>query len=165
MASIGGHFWRSPKSAAEVTNALPLVCRFQKGIPCRGKYALFGWPPLEVTFGGHQNQLQRSPMHCPWSAVSKKVYNVGVNMHYLGGLHWRSPLEVTKISCRGHHHNVLGWVFSKRYIMLGLISYYIRYIYTVYFCISFLLYPWGSKSLPRTIMCSIFPIFCHTACW
>ena len=61
MASIGGHFWRSPKSAAVVTYALPLVCRFQKGISCRGKYALFGWPPLEVTFGGHKNQLQRSP--------------------------------------------------------------------------------------------------------
>ena len=40
---------RSPKSAAEVTIALSLVWDFQKGIICRGKYALFGL----VWFGGH----------------------------------------------------------------------------------------------------------------
>ena len=38
--------------------------------------------PLEVTFRGHQNQLQRLPLHCPWSAICKKVYHVGVNMCY-----------------------------------------------------------------------------------
>ena len=46
------------------------------------KYVLFKQPPLEVTFRGHQNQLQRSPLHCPWSAVFKNVYNVWVNMCY-----------------------------------------------------------------------------------
>ena len=50
--------WRSHKSAAEVTIALSLVWDFQKGISCRGKYALFGL----VWFGGHPNQLQRSPL-------------------------------------------------------------------------------------------------------
>merc|ERR1712035_58944 len=46
---------RSPKSAAEVTIVMSLVWRFQKGISCRGKYALFGlvwWSPksaAEVT--------------------------------------------------------------------------------------------------------------------
>ena len=52
------------QAAAEVTIALSLVWDFQKGILCRGKYALFGL----VWFGGH---------HC----------------------------------------NVLGLAFSKRYIM------------------------------------------------
>merc|ERR1712198_154512 len=66
-----------------------------------------------VWFGGHPNQLQRSPLQCPWSGVFKKVYQVGVNMHYLV---WFG-LEVTQISCRGHLCNVLGMVFSKRYIM------------------------------------------------
>ena len=33
---------RSHKSAAEVTFVMSLVWRFQKGISCRGKYALFG---------------------------------------------------------------------------------------------------------------------------
>ena len=37
---------------------LSLMWDFQKGIICRGKYALFGL----VWFGGHQNQLQRSPL-------------------------------------------------------------------------------------------------------
>merc|ERR1712239_73594 len=83
--------WRSPKSAAEVTIAMSLVWRFQKGISCRGKYALFGL----VWFGGHPNQLQRSPLQCPWSGVFKKVYHVGVNMHYLV---WFG-LVVTQISC------------------------------------------------------------------
>ena len=128
---------------------MSLVWRFQKGISCRGKYALFGlvWFGLEVTqiscrghhcnvlglvflkkvyhvgvnlqylvwFGGHPNQLQRSPLQCPWSGIFKKVYHVGVNMHYLV---WFG-LEVTQISCRGHHCNVLGLVFSIRYIMSG----------------------------------------------
>ena len=101
--------WRSPKSAAEVTIALSLVWDFQKGISCRGKYVLFGL----VWFGGHPNQLQRSPLQCPWSAIFKKVYHVGVNLQYLV---WFG-LEVTQISCRGHHCNVLGLAFSKRYIM------------------------------------------------
>merc|ERR1712035_182124 len=100
---------RSPKSAAEVTIAMSLVWRFQKGISCRGKYALFGL----VWFGGYPNQLQRSPLQCPWSGVFKKVYHVGVNMHYLV---WFGLL-VTQISCRGHHCNVLGLAFSKRNIM------------------------------------------------
>ena len=47
--------WRSNKSAAEVTIALSLVRHFQKGISCRGKYALFGLPPIEVKFRGHAN--------------------------------------------------------------------------------------------------------------
>ena len=99
--TIRGHhdqLQRSPKSAAEVTIALSLVWDFQKGISCRGKYALFGL----VWFGGHPNQLQRSPLQCPWSGVFKKVYHVGVNIDYLGCLHWRLQLEVTMISCRGH---------------------------------------------------------------
>ena len=94
---------------AEVTIAMSLVWRFQKRISCRGKYALFGL----VWFGAHPNQLQRSPLQCPWSGVFKKVYHVGVNMHYLV---WFG-LVVTQISCRGHHCNVLGLVFSKRYIL------------------------------------------------
>ena len=40
-------------------------------------------------------------------------YHVGVKMHYLV---WFG-LVVTQISCRGHHSNVLGLAFSKRYIM------------------------------------------------
>ena len=55
---------------------LGLVGDFQKGISCRGKYALFGF----VWFGGPTNQLQRSPLHCPWCGIFKKVYHVGVNM-------------------------------------------------------------------------------------
>ena len=81
-----------------------------------GKYVIFEQPPLEVTFRGHQNQQQRSP-YCPWSAIFKNVYNVCINMCYLGSLHWRSLLEVTKISCRGHHCIALGLPFSKMYIM------------------------------------------------
>merc|ERR1712198_224088 len=104
-----GFVWRSTKSAAEVTIAMSLVWLFQKGISCRGKYALFGL----VWWGGHPNQLQRSPLQCPWSGVFKKVYHVGVNMHYLV---WFG-LEVTQISCRGHHCIVLGVGFSKMYIM------------------------------------------------
>ena len=45
MISCRGHhdqLQRSPKSAAEVFIALSLVWDFQKGIICRGKYALFG---------------------------------------------------------------------------------------------------------------------------
>ena len=82
MISCRGHhdqLQRSPKSAAEVFIALSLVWDFQKGIICRGKYALFGL----VWFGGHQNQLQRSPLQCSWSGIFKKVYLVGLNMHYL----------------------------------------------------------------------------------
>ena len=37
---------------------------------------------MEVTFGGHQNLLQRSPLYCPLSAIFIKVYHVGVNMCY-----------------------------------------------------------------------------------
>ena len=110
-----GLVWRSPKSAAEVTIALLLICHFQKGILCRGKYALF----VLVWFGGPINQLQRSPLHCPWCGIFKKVYHVGVNMYYLVwfGLVWRSlksAAEVTialslvrhfqkGISCRGKY--------------------------------------------------------------
>merc|ERR1712219_59423 len=90
--------WWSPKSAAEVTIAMSLVWHYQKGTSCRGKYALFGL----VWFGGNPNQLQRSPLQCPWSGIFKKVYHVGVNIDYLGCLHWRLQLEVTMISCRGH---------------------------------------------------------------
>ena len=72
--------------------------RFQEGISCRVKYALFGL----IWFGSHPNQLQRSPLQCPWSGIFKKVYHVGVNIDYLGCLHWRLQLEVTMISCRGH---------------------------------------------------------------
>ena len=71
--------WRSPKSVAQVIIALSLVCHFLKGTSCRGKYALF----VLVWFGGPINQLQRSPLHCPWCGIFKKVYHVGVNMHYL----------------------------------------------------------------------------------
>merc|ERR1711867_99377 len=106
--ALFGLVWRSHKSAAEVTIALSLVWDFQKGISCRGKYALFGL----VWFGGPTNQLQRSPLHCPWCGILKKVYHVGVNMHYLV---WFG-LEVTQISCRGHYCTiVLGLGFSKRY--------------------------------------------------
>ena len=107
--ALFGLVWRSPKSAAEVTIALSLVWDFQKGISCKGKYALFGL----VWFGGPPNQLQWSPLQCPWSGIFKKVYHVGVNMLYLV---WFG-LVVTQISCRGHHCNVLGLAFSKRYIM------------------------------------------------
>ena len=88
--ALFGLVWWSPKSAAEVTIAMSLVWRFQKGISCRGKYALFGL----VWFGGHLNQLQRSPLQCPWSGIFKKVYHVGLNMHYLV---WFG-LEVPQIS-------------------------------------------------------------------
>ena len=100
---------RSHKSVAEVTFVMSLVWCFQKGLSCRVKYALFGL----VWFGGHPNQLQRSPLQCPWSGVFKKVYHVGVNMHFLV---WFG-LEVNLISCRGQHCNILGLAFSKRYIM------------------------------------------------
>ena len=93
-----GLVWRSPKSLVEVIIALSLVWYFKKGISCRGRYASFGW----VWFGGHQNQLQRSPLHCPWSGIFKKVYHLGLNIDYLGCLHWRSHWEVTMISCSGH---------------------------------------------------------------
>ena len=73
-------------------------CRGHPNQLQRGKYALFGL----VWFGGHPNQLQRLPLQCPWSGVFKKVYHVGVNIDYLGCLHWRLQLEVTMISCRGH---------------------------------------------------------------
>ena len=72
MISCRGHhdqLQRSPKSAAEAFIALSLVWDYQKGIICRGKYALFGL----VWFGGHQNQLQRSPLHYVlllWSSCS-----------------------------------------------------------------------------------------------
>ena len=45
MISCRGHhdqLQRSPKSAAEAFIALSLVWDYQKGIICRGKYALFG---------------------------------------------------------------------------------------------------------------------------
>ena len=86
-------------------------------IPNRWKILLFAFPMLNmhylVWFGGHTNQLQWSPLQCPWCGIFKKVYYAGVNMHYLV---WFS-LEVTQISCRGHHCIVLGVGFSKRYIM------------------------------------------------
>ena len=44
-----------------------------------GKYVLLGRPLLEVTFRGHLNHLQRSPLHYPWSTAFKKVYNVWVS--------------------------------------------------------------------------------------
>ena len=52
-----------------------------------------------VWFGGHQNQLQRSPLQCPWSGIVKKVYHVGVNMHYLVwfGLVWWSPKSAAEV--------------------------------------------------------------------
>ena len=84
--------WRSHKSASEVTIAFSLVWHFQKGMSCRGKYALF----VLVWFGGPINQLQRSPLHCPWCGIFKKVYHVGVNMYYLV---WFG-LEVPQISWR-----------------------------------------------------------------
>ena len=56
-----------------------------------------------VWFGGHPNQLQRSPLQCPWSGIVKKVYHVGCRGKYaLFGLVWfgghpnqlqRSPLQ------------------------------------------------------------------------
>ena len=51
-------------SAADLCDLRPAMKskrRFQKGISCRGKYRLFGLPPLEVTIRGHHDQLQRSP--------------------------------------------------------------------------------------------------------
>ena len=107
---------------------MSLVWRFQKGVSCRGKYALFGL----VWFGGHPNQLQRSPLQCPWSGIFKKVYHVGVNMHYL--VWFGSAAEVTMISCRGHHDQLqrspksaaevfialsLVWDFQKGIICRG----------------------------------------------
>ena len=88
MASNRGHFLRSSKSSAEVPVFCPLslVVNFPSGIfknvyhvEVNSKYALLGL----VWFGGHPNQLQRSPLHCPWCGIFKKVYHVGVNMHYL----------------------------------------------------------------------------------
>ena len=123
---------------------MSLVWDFQKGISCRGKYALFGlvwfgghpnqlqrshcnvlcpvfskryimWGKYAlfglVWFGDHRNQLQSSPLQCPWSGFFKKVYHVGVNMHYLV---WFG-LEVPQITCRGYHCIFLGVGFSKRY--------------------------------------------------
>ena len=109
ISCSGHHDQRTPKSATEFTIVLSLAWRSQKGIICRGKYAFFGL----VWFRGHPNQLQRSPLHCPWCGIFKKVYHVGVNVHFLV---WFG-LEVTQISCRGHLCNVLGMAFSKRYIM------------------------------------------------
>ena len=110
---FGGLYWRSilevTNADAEVTIALSLVWDFQKGISCGGKFTVFGF----VWFGSHPNQLLRSPLQSPWCAIFKKVYHVGVNLQYLV---WFG-LEVTQISCRGHHYNVLGLSFSKRYIM------------------------------------------------
>ena len=57
ISCSGHHDQRTPKSATEFTIVLSLAWRSQKGIICRGKYAFFGL----VWFGGHQNQLQRSP--------------------------------------------------------------------------------------------------------
>ena len=48
-----------------------------------------------VWFGGHPNQLQRSPLQCPWSGIFKKVYHVGVNMHCLV---WRSPKSAAEVT-------------------------------------------------------------------
>ena len=42
------------------------------------------------------NQLQWSSLYCPWSTAFKKVYNVWLNMCYLGGLQnqlQRSPMS------------------------------------------------------------------------
>ena len=83
-----GLVWRSLKSAAKVAIVLSLVWHFQKGISCWGKYVL--------------SPLQRSSLHCPWSGIFIKVNHLRVNIDYLGWLHWRSHVEVTMISCRGH---------------------------------------------------------------
>ena len=48
----------SSKSATEVPIALSLAWHFPKGFICRGKYALFGWPPLEVT------KISGRGLHC-----------------------------------------------------------------------------------------------------
>ena len=107
VASIGGRSLGSPKSAKEFTNAFPLVCHFQKGILCWGKYAVFGWPPLEDTFGDHQNPLQRSPMHCPWSSIFKKVYHVVV----ANNDHWYKPHVEVKQA-------ILAWSICTRDIYI-----------------------------------------------
>ena len=43
---------RSHKSAAEVTFVMPLVWRFQKGLSCRVKYALFGLEVPQISYRG-----------------------------------------------------------------------------------------------------------------
>ena len=70
-----------------------------KKVSFRSKCESCGWPQLEVTFGYHKtaaevnntltfiSQLQRLPMDRPWSAIFRKVNHVGVNMHFLDGLH------------------------------------------------------------------------------
>ena len=122
--------WRSHKSAAEVTIAMSLVWDFQKGISCRGKYALFGL----VWFGGPTNQLERSPLHCPWCGNFKKVYHVGVNMHYLvwfGGHPnqlQRSPLQCPwsgvfkKVYHVGVNIDYLGCLHSRLQLEVTMIS-------------------------------------------
>ena len=109
--------WRSPKSAAEVTIVLSLVWDFQKGISCRGKYALFGL----VWFGGHSNQLQRSPLQCPWSGVFKKGISCRGKFAVFG-LVWRSPksaAEVTiALSLVCHFQKGISW--RGKYTLFGL---------------------------------------------
>merc|ERR1711989_206793 len=91
--TVFGLVWRSPKSAAEVTIAMSLVWHFQKVISCRGKYALFGL----VWFGGHPNQLQRSPLQCPWSGVFKKGISCRGKFAVFG-LVWRSPKSAAEVT-------------------------------------------------------------------
>ena len=90
---FGGHPNQLQRSHCNVLGPV-----FSKRYIMWGKYALFGL----VWFGDHRNQLQSSPLQCPWSGVLKKVYHVGVNIDYLGCLHWRLQLKVTIINCRGH---------------------------------------------------------------
>ena len=90
-------------------------------VEVNSKYALLGL----VWFGGHPNQLQRSPLHCPWCGIFKKVYHVGVNMHYLVwfGLVWRSPKSAAEVTIAMS----LVWRFQKgiscrvKYALFGLV--------------------------------------------
>ena len=63
---------------------MSLVWRFQKGISCRCKYRLFWLPPLEVTIGGHHDQLQRSTKSAAevTIALSLALVLVEVNSRY-----------------------------------------------------------------------------------
>ena len=75
-----------------------------------------------VWFGGHPNQLQRSPLHCPWYGIFKKVYHVVVIMHYLVWFGCQpNQLQRSPLRCPGsdifkkvHHVNMHYFVLFRR---------------------------------------------------
>ena len=78
--------------------------RFQKGISCRGKYRLFGLPPLDVTFRGHRDQLQRSPKSAAEVFIALSLvwdFQRGIicrGKYVLFGLVWRSPKSAAEVT-------------------------------------------------------------------